>query len=299
MIVIGTDEAGYGPNYGPLVITATVWKTNSEDCFSPFAGVLREFGITIDDSKKIYHGGETLSALETMVRMIFRHLCISEKNYFPASAGSKLDALNGFAELPLDTDREAVLAGFSTSLATTLNDHDMKIVSARSRTIFPGEFNHLLEQSGSKGTLLSDETLKLVLESLVETENESVLVLCDKHGGRNRYLDLLTEHFDGEFIQVLDESREKSCYRLRLEDSPIEMRFLAKGDSLLPVALSSMISKYGRELAMLRFNEFWQDKIPGLRPTAGYPEDAKRFRKEIAAVQKKLGIENESIWRNR
>ena len=24
--VIGTDEAGYGPNFGPLVVTATVWK---------------------------------------------------------------------------------------------------------------------------------------------------------------------------------------------------------------------------------------------------------------------------------
>ncbi len=24
--LIGTDEAGYGPNYGPLVVSATVWE---------------------------------------------------------------------------------------------------------------------------------------------------------------------------------------------------------------------------------------------------------------------------------
>ena len=25
-IVIGTDEAGYGPNLGPLVVAATAWR---------------------------------------------------------------------------------------------------------------------------------------------------------------------------------------------------------------------------------------------------------------------------------
>ena len=28
---IGTDEAGYGPNLGPLVVTGTLWKTRSCD----------------------------------------------------------------------------------------------------------------------------------------------------------------------------------------------------------------------------------------------------------------------------
>ncbi len=30
MFVIGTDEAGYGPNLGPLVISATLWETPDE-----------------------------------------------------------------------------------------------------------------------------------------------------------------------------------------------------------------------------------------------------------------------------
>ena len=35
------------------------------------------------------------------------------------------------------------------------------------------------------------------------------------------------------------------------------------------VALASMASKYLRELFMLEFNRFWQEKVPGLAPTAG------------------------------
>jgi ribonuclease HII len=126
-----------------------------------------------------------------------------------------------------------------------------------------------------------------------------ILILCDKHGGRNHYLDILTEFFPGEFIQIVRESRESSTYRLKSEGRRLEFRFLAKGESHLPIALASMCAKYHRELAMGEFNRFWQTHIPDLQPTAGYPEDAKRFKQQIAAVQKTLGIGDESLWRKR
>ena len=40
------------------------------------------------------------------------------------------------------------------------------------------------------------------------------------------------------------------------------------------VALASIVSKTVRELWMDVFNEYWRGRIPGLRPTAGYPSDA-------------------------
>jgi hypothetical protein len=39
--------------------------------------------------------------------------------------------------------------------------------------------------------------------------------------------------------------------------------------------------------------------VPGLRPTAGYPQDAVRFKREIEACQQRLGIADRSLWRNR
>jgi hypothetical protein len=60
-----------------------------------------------------------------------------------------------------------------------------------------------------------------------------------------------------------------------------------------------MTSKYLRELSMAAFNAFWQRHVRDLKPTAGYPVDARRFRQQIATVQAELGIEDQQLWRAR
>ncbi|HBT75878.1 MAG TPA: hypothetical protein DEB39_02910 [Planctomycetaceae bacterium] len=301
MFIIATDEAGYGPNYGPLVVTATAWQFDSEtpeDIFPALAADLKKDGVLIDDSKNVYHAG-SLGPLENVVLGVLDSFDKRCPNAYFARANlfSSRDRISGCAVPCLDSARKLVIQEISKNFASVLAKHGARFVSAKSRSVFPAEFNELLERYDSKGTLLSNETLGLIGLMLPLLEGEPALILCDKHGGRNRYLDLLTTFLPEEFIQVVTESREKSVYRVN--ERKMEFRFLAKGDRLLPVALSSMISKYGRELAMLRFNEFWQSHIPNLKPTAGYPEDARRFQKDIAAKQQELGIENKTIWREK
>ena len=48
---------------------------------------------------------------------------------------------------------------------------------------------------------------------------------------------------------------------------------------------------------MQSFNAFWCAKVPGLEPTAGYPQDARRFKEQIAAHQRELAIEDRILWR--
>ncbi len=63
------------------------------------------------------------------------------------------------------------------------------------------------------------------------------------------------------------------------------------GDGL--VALASIVSKTVRELWMDIFNAYWQARVPGLRPTAGYHVDAIRFRRDIeAAARRAAGTAN-------
>jgi len=98
---------------------------------------------------------------------------------------------------------------------------------------------------------------------------------------------------------VVHESRQSSVYRWVAQRQRVEIRFVAKGESFLPAALASMTSKYLRELAMLAFNHFWRQHLPALKPTAGYPVDAKRFKADIATVQHKLGVDDRILWRRK
>jgi hypothetical protein len=121
----------------------------------------------------------------------------------------------------------------------------------------------------------------------------------DKHGGRNRYAAILQHHFPDSWIETLAEGRAASRYRWTHRDAQIEATFRVGGEEQLPTALASMTAKYHRELAMRAFNDFWTTRLPGLKPTAGYPNDAKRFRAEIEHLQRELKIDDRLIWRNR
>ena len=276
MIILGTDEAGYGPNLGPLVVSLTTWDANTDDLSLLFEP-LKTAGISIGDSKKLYRGG-SLVPLEVGV---LAPLLSLKKNLLPTvNDAEKINRL-----VP--------------KFEAILRQNNVRLLDMQYRSIEAEEFNRLLNQFNSKGTLLSNTTLRLIADSLTNFTQDNVVVLCDKHGGRNRYLDILTQFFPGEFIQTVREDRECSVYRLITGCRHWEFRFLASGETHLPIALASMLSKYQRELAMLQFNAFWQIHVPDLQPTAGYPEDAKRFKQQIAAAQQRLGIAEESLWRQR
>ena len=65
------------------------------------------------------------------------------------------------------------------------------------------------------------------------------------------------------------------------------------------VALASMAAKYLRERLMEEFNRYWLAQVPGLKPTAGYPNDAVRFMEAIRPAAQKLGMAEDAIWRRR
>ncbi|MEZ6045887.1 MAG: hypothetical protein R3C11_09990 [Planctomycetaceae bacterium] len=76
-IVIGMDEAGYGPNLGPLVISVVAWKSphspRETDFWSIFDKVItqtfsrNETRLHVGDSKAVYTPGRGLKQLERSV----------------------------------------------------------------------------------------------------------------------------------------------------------------------------------------------------------------------------------------
>ncbi len=172
----------------------------------------------------------------------------------------------------------------------------IRLRSIRADVVLTRRFNAETRANDSKGRALSDISMRLLRHVWLECageEHDAVLILADKHGGRNRYHEFLPTVFGDTFIRCMLESMEKSRYRV----ANAEIRFETKSERHLPVALASMVCKYLRELSMKLFNQYWAERQPGLKPTAGYPLDAGRFRDDIAVLQRQLGIDDEILWR--
>jgi len=193
----------------------------------------------------------------------------------------------------------ADLAAIGHVLSNACATAGIELVAMRATAIFPARFNALVETHGSKGEALSRATLELVDRCLQELDVEPVTIVCDKHGGRARYQRLLQMQFPDPLIEVVREGLAESIYHWGNGCERVKMHFRAGGESFLPAALASMTAKYLRELAMNAFNAFWQTRVEGLKPTAGYPLDARRFKREIAAAQTALGIDDRLLWRQR
>jgi len=76
--------------------------------------------------------------------------------------------------------------------------------------------------------------------------------------------------------------------------------FIEKGDgNHLPIALASMGAKYLRELMMSQFNAWFHTYDAGIKPTAGYYQDGKRWLADTTDLRKKIGVPDERIVRQR
>jgi hypothetical protein len=381
-VLIGVDEAGYGPNYGPLAVAATAWRIGGEErgarseesegassgrrageraravasrsledapaavapktpCDVDLYKLLRKAvgrapdkagrKLAIADSKVLYSPQVGLRQLERGVLAALGALRAKPRSDAPIASGdqsggvapciarflellelTEADGERRRHEVPCHADDELALPvaelgenvqRLAAALLAACGAAGVGLVAIRARLVYPAEFNALVERWGSKGAALSHVTMGLVrgvVDGVLGVQNAAgVRISFDKHGGRNRYAALLQHHFPDSWIDPVSEHRHRSHYRWEHAGTPVEAEFRVGCEELLPTALASMTAKYHRELAMRAFNAFWTARVPGLRPTAGYPGDAARFRADIAAVQAELGFAEAAIWRCR
>ena len=323
--LIGIDEAGYGPFLGPLCIGATLWQipdarhTNEFDLYDELQDCVTtnlkdKSRIMVGDSKLAYKPKSGLHNLERAVHT-FTNLLSPNANQANISGcpdfqswmqtiGVQWQAWSDNSpwfkdyncELPVAAD-QAILTDLQTNLATTLSAHKIKFLDAKVMCIPAARFNYLLNSFPTKGALLSHCSLELAQSIVADHPPAPLLVHCDKHGGRNRYSHLLQQLFPDYWIEIAEESTAISRYYFGPAEQRIQFRFVAKGEGFLPTALASMYAKYTRELSMQAFNQYWQQHVTGIKPTAGYPQDARRFRAEIEDQLPSLNILEDTLWR--
>jgi ribonuclease HII len=316
--VLGTDEAGYGPNLGPLCIAASAWRIGDDalaDClYDRLAAVVCTAAaddgqrVAIADSKQLYKPGGPLAALERGVlvalgalgrcpsrwREIWRHL---DEEALPQIAA--LPWHDGFDEvLPLDGCCAEVAAA-ARRFCDGCTAAGVRLVELQAAILFPPAYNAAVHRSDNKAEVLSLTTLRLARRIIEGLPPGRTTVFCDKHGGRMRYAALLQHVFCEQLVIVKHETAELGIYETNHAGRPLEFRFQPQGERHLPTALASMTAKYLRELAMRPFNAFWQQHVPDLKPTAGYPTDAQRFFAAIAPARRRLKIAERLMWRKR
>ena len=312
---VGIDEAGYGPNMGPLVMSAVTAQGPSgapdPDLWQDLVLCVDRAGgardrLWIDDSKRVTQGKDGIQRLVAVTLALAKTLHPELAGQQKLSRDELLAALGAGSTADGEWDlwqiqpEDTTLANWDVVPILKPSTAFWELIATHVQVVGPRAFNAGLIQHQNKATVHFEAFGKLLKGVWESAAGCTVRVNSDKHGGRHFYHAALMDLFPGLWIERGEEGPEMSRYAIHAEDRNLILQLAPRSDASDGlVALASIVSKCLREIWMKDFNRFWINQFPKLKPTAGYPVDARRFRQSIEGECNALRLPREFWWRSK
>ena len=319
-ILAGIDEAGYGPILGPLVVSGVAVRVPDERLDDSLWTILRDTitskvtrsagrRLAVADSKKLFRGRKTLAPLERAALVMLAAAGRHPKTWRGLLNVLAPDVAGQFASypwyersdfsLPL-SDGIGDISLQANAVRRDCDQSGVELVGMFCEPLLAGAFNRLVKNTRNKAVVLMGLALRIVDRIIRLAPNERVRVCVDRLGGRLHYRDVLMTNLPDYTLHILEESAERSAYRLTKSSQICDVEFAVKSEQRhFCVALASVYSKYLREVFMYAFNEYWAGHLENVRPTAGYYSDAKRWLADAGDAIEHAGIDRSILVRSR